>query len=365
MTRVVSLFLPTWPTDRARRKSGNAAPPRDVPLVLAGDNGRRREILAADAAAQAAGLRVSMPATKAQALVPGLVMLEADPAADLEALGRLAVWALRRYAPVVSVDPPDGLVIDTTGADHLHGGEEAMLNDMVVRLAASGIEARAAVADTWGAAHAFARHLARPAFVSPRGTSASLFAPLPVAALRVARDTVAGLHALGLDTIGDLLAQPRAPLVLRFGPQLGRRLDQALGHIGEPIETIRPPETVEVRRAFAEPISAAETISRYLGKMVPELCAILETKGLGARCLDLLCHRVDSRAQAVRVGMGQPVRDAVRLTRLLREKIGTIEPGFGIEMMSLAATIAEPLRERQAVWPEHWRGCIRRERGRW
>ena len=114
--------------------------------------------MALDAAARRAGLRVGMPAAKAQALVPGLIMRDADPAADAKALDRLALWALQRYAPVVAADPPDGLVIDVTGAAHLHGGEDAMLTGMVARLAASGITARAAIADSWGAAHAFARY---------------------------------------------------------------------------------------------------------------------------------------------------------------------------------------------------------------
>ena len=120
-------------------------------------------MLAADAAAVAAGLRVGMPATKAQALVPGSSSMDADPEADAEALERLALWALRRYAPIVAADPPDGLVIDTTGADHLHGGEEAMLADMVAAAwQRPAIAARAAIADSWGAAHALARYAARP-----------------------------------------------------------------------------------------------------------------------------------------------------------------------------------------------------------
>jgi protein ImuB len=138
-----------WPTDRFRRKSGDAAPRPETPLVLIGRDGRRRVVLAADAAAQTAGLRIGMPASKAQALVPGLIVHDAEPDADEIALERLALWVLRRYAPIVSADPPDGLVIDTTGADHLHGGEAAMLTEMVDRLAASGFAARAAVADTW------------------------------------------------------------------------------------------------------------------------------------------------------------------------------------------------------------------------
>jgi protein ImuB len=63
MARVVSVFLPTLPTDRIRRKLGADAPPAEAPLVLIGRVGRRRVVLAADAAAQAAGLHVGMPVT--------------------------------------------------------------------------------------------------------------------------------------------------------------------------------------------------------------------------------------------------------------------------------------------------------------
>ena len=104
MRRVVSLFLPTWSTDRVRRKLGSAAPPAETPLVLIGLDGRRRVVLAADAAAQRAGLRVGMPAAKAQVLVPGLIVRDAEPEADNEALERLALWILQRYAPIVAAD---------------------------------------------------------------------------------------------------------------------------------------------------------------------------------------------------------------------------------------------------------------------
>jgi len=306
-------------------------------------------VLAADAAAQAVGLRVGMPATKAQVLVPGLIIQDADPAADAEALDRLALWMLQRFAPIVAPDAPDGIVIDTTGADHLHGGEAAMLATLIDKLAGVGIRARGAIADTWGAAHALARFAARPAFVSAPGAALTDVAALPIAALRLTPDLVDGLRVLGFERISDLLAQPRAPLTLRFGPELGRRLDQASGRLAEPIEPIRPEELIEVRRVFAEPIGAAETIARYIGKLSVQLCEALEQKGLGARRLDLICHRVDSRAQAVRVGTALPLRDAKRMTRLLSDKIETIEPGFGIEIMTLAATVAEPLTLKQAV----------------
>ena len=349
MRRVVSLYLPTWSTDRLRRTLGDAAPPADAPLVLVGRDGRRRLVLAADMAARRAGLREGTPATRAQALVPGLIVRDAEPAADAAALERLALWALQRYSPVVAADPPDGIVIDATGAAHLHGGEDSMLAGIVARLTASGIAARSAIADSWGAAHAFARYGERPVDIILPGQSATAILDLPIAALRLPAGMVEELRVLGFERIGELAAKPRAPLALRFGPELGRRLDQALGSLAEPIDPIRPPELVEVRRAFAEPIGAAETIARYTGKLVVELCAALEARSLGARRLDLLFHRVDDRIEAIRVATALPGRDVKRLTRLLCDKIETIDPGFGIEIMSLTATLAEPQAPKQTI----------------
>jgi protein ImuB len=107
------------------RAMGAAASDGKKPLVLVGQHGRQRVVTAVNAMSVGLGLRVGMPAIKAQALVPELVVQPADPDADAQALDRLAVWALR-YSPVVATDPPAGVVVDTTGADHLHGGETAM-----------------------------------------------------------------------------------------------------------------------------------------------------------------------------------------------------------------------------------------------
>ena len=229
MARVISVFLPMWPIDRLRRQAGGAASASRAPLVLAGRTGNRRLITAADAAAQRLGLRPGMPVSKAQAMVPELQVLPADPAADAESLERLALWVLERFSPIVAVDPPDGIVIDSTGADHLHGGEAAMLEALVGRLAMSGLAARAAVAGSWGAAHALARHRADPVSLAQPGTEKALLAPLPLSALRLSPATLGGLYALGFACVGDLLRQPRAPLTRRFGPEPCRRLDQALG----------------------------------------------------------------------------------------------------------------------------------------
>lgn len=50
-----------------------------------------------------------MAVTTAQALVPGLVIADSDPAAAIEGLNKLALWALQRISTVVMTDPPDGI----------------------------------------------------------------------------------------------------------------------------------------------------------------------------------------------------------------------------------------------------------------
>lgn len=303
---------------------------------------------AANRIAAALGVRVGLAATQAQALIPHLDVRDADAEGDAAALERLAVWALKRYAPVCQADAPDGLAIDATGAAHLKGGETALLADMVERLEQAGIEAEAAIAPTYGAAHAVARFRRDQRIVDAAGVDAAI-GPLPLEALRLPGELVANLRRMGFERIGDVAHRPRAPLALRFGPDLGRRLDQAYGRAGEPLIPVEAPEAPRVVKVFAEPIGAPETLARYAGALAQDLCRQLEAAGLGARRLDWLSQRVDNRLEAVRVGLARPNRDPVRLTRLLTDKIETIDPGFGIDRMTLVAVDPEPLDWRPAA----------------
>lgn len=272
--------------------------------------------------------------------MPDLTVADADPDADAEGLHRLALWALR-YSPMVSVDPPDSLWIDVTGASHLLGGERPLLDDLIRRLAAMGVAARAAVAGTPAAANAIARFGHRPVCVVD--DTLEVVSALPVAALRLPSEMTMELRRLGFETIGDLEATPRAPLAHRFGTLPGRRLDQVFGRVADPIVPVVPVETVQARRNLVEPISTAEALKAVIGTLVQDLCGQLEQHGLGARTLDLLWHRVDGTMQAIRVGTAKPVRAAPHLARLLVERIDSVDPGFGIEIAILTAKLAEPL----------------------
>lgn len=290
-----------------------------------------------------------MPAAKAQALFRGLTLVDADPAADARRLDMIALWALEHYSPIVAVDGIDGLVLDTEGADHLQGGELPMVTKIFNSFHAKKLTARVAIADTWGAAHACARAIRRETVIIPSGETFRAVEKLPISLLRLPEKTVADLRVLGFQTIGELSNTPRAPLALRFGPEVGRRLDQIRGLIAEPIDPIRTAETVQVSRNFQEPIGAAETINKYVGRLVVQLVAELEKRGLGVRRADLFVEKVDNTRQVIRAGTAKPVRDVAWLTKLFRDRTEKIEPGFGIERLVLVAAAAEPLMDEQRI----------------
>ncbi|MFT4077491.1 MAG: DNA polymerase Y family protein [Asticcacaulis sp.] len=306
-------------------------------------------VTAADDLALQMGVHVGMPVAKVEALFSGLVIQDAEPDADAIALEKLAVWALRLYSPIVAADPPDGLVLDIQGAAHLFGGEAGLIEDARRRLSDLGIASVAALADTWGAAHALARFGRQPVQIIEPTKTGDALRGLPIEALRLPPDKVPDLHLLGLGTIGELAAKPRPALTRSFGTGLFRRIDQALGRVAEPIEPVAAPELIRIERVFAEPISAPETIEKYTRRLTDRMCLRMEEAGLGARRLDLHFTRNDNRVETICVAMAKPVRDARRLSRLLVDKIETVDPGFGIDKMTIVAGLAEPLAMKQTL----------------
>jgi protein ImuB len=305
-------------------------------------DGRRRVIAALDPMAAALGLKDGMAVTQALTVVPGLQVIEADPDADAAALLRLAHWC-HRITPLASVDSPDGVWLDITGCAHLWGGEAALLQMLLGRLDRDGLHARAAAADTPGAAYALARYGDQRSSVIPPGQHGTAITSLPVAALRLAPELAGTLRRLGFEQIGHLSRIPRALLARRFGLMPGLRLDQAHGCVQETLKPLRAEHILQRRTAFIEPLLTADALATATSHLVNPFCEEMEQMGLGARQLDLLFERVDGHAIGIRIGTARPSRDAGHLTRLLNERLETVDPGLGIEAMLLMAPMVERL----------------------
>ena len=380
--RAMFVWLPNFAMRLARLKRPRLARPHE-PLALLEKHGNIHRIAALDEPAIRAGLYLHQPLADALAVCPKLVSADAEPEAVQEALTALAAWA-QRYSPATAPAPPCGLWLDITGCAHLWDGEDGLAEDLIARLEARGIKARAAIAPTFGAAYALAHHAkhyliassgdvvaerqslvrdlggnracvsaaipdgGRKARFRDDGCSLSaLLAPLPVERLRIGADTAAVLRKLGLFTIGQVQRLPRAGLARRF-PDLLPQLDKALGRAAEPIEFLCPPSPWIEWLRFAEPISAPEDLERITLKLLNMLCARLQAGRQGGQRFEISFFRCDGSAQMQTVSTALPVRDPSRVFRLFREKLGLIDPGFGIDVAALAATHVEPLEAQQA-----------------
>ncbi|MBT3556536.1 MAG: DNA polymerase Y family protein [Rhodospirillales bacterium] len=361
MRRIVSLWLPDFPVDRARlKKRAQLQPPSDAALnapfaTTIQDRGTVR-IAAACPSARAQGVAAGLPLADARARLPNLIAQDADPDGDAVALQQLARWCAR-YTPWTSLEDGTtpfstpfstgaGLWLDITGCAHLLGGEEDLLHDLLGRLSGAGYTARAAVANTPGAAWALARHAAN---------NQNTCDGLPVAGLRLPSAMLDDLHRLGLRTIDDVVAVPRVSLATRFGTTLTRRLDQLSGVMGEPLSPLTPAPPRRARLAFAEPIGTRDDMDAGLAHLLDELCPIMEKASEGARRLGLLFCRMDGTTAEASIGTSTASRDPVHLARLFVEKLDAIDPGFGIEVMILNVLEASTLRAQQmeTITPEH------------
>lgn len=329
------MWLPRPATDRACRTRPEW---RDAPLAAV-EAGPARRLAEVNRAAEAQGLGPGMPLTSALARLPGLRTVPHDPEGDRRMILALAERCLA-FTPLCSVDGTSGLWLDVAGCDHLFGGETKLLTQLSDRLRRLGFTARAALASTPGAAWAWARFGDRR---RPILDDAGELAPLPLAALRLDAASVAGLSALGVRRIGDLMELPRAQLTLRFGAEPARRLDQALGREPEPLSPLRPVVPHRVHAAFAEPIARAEDIALALERLLLALCRRLEAEGLGARHLDFTLLRVDGTTAHAEIGTHAPSRDPAHLARLFRDRLAEIAPGFGIDAARLEAPRVQPL----------------------
>lgn len=283
-----------------------------------------------------------MTLAEARARAPHLVVKPDDPAAEHALLIRFARWA-GRYTPLVAT-VPEGLMLDLTGASHLVGGEAALINDIVARLAAFGFAARAGLADTPRAAMALARAGAGP--IAAPGATRTALAPLPVASLMLPAELRARLDRLGLRRIGDLLGLARGDQV-RLDAGLARLLDETLGTVAAPISPLRPAPTAHVAMTLAEPISDTAMLAAVLDRLLGELMRRLEAIGHGALGLDLLVFRVDGGTHETGIGLARPGRDARTCARLFAEELARIDAGLGIESVRLDAAQTAPFTAEQ------------------
>jgi len=92
-----------------------------------------------------------------------------------------------------------------------------------------------------------------------------------------------------------------------------------------------------------EPLRHRSLLDQVLSDLAADMARVLEGRGEGARRLELGLWRVDGEVIVRRLELAAATRDPAHITRLFDNKLEGIDAGFGIEIVRLRASWAEPL----------------------
>ncbi len=332
-----------------------------------------RHVLDCNAAAFAQGVRPRMARAAAAALVHGLRFRERDASEEHATLEGVAAWA-GRYTPnvalVAGAAGPCGLALEVSGSLKLFGGIAPIAAGLAQGAADMGFSAAVACAPTAHGAWLLARG-GSPSSCTTPGDLVRRLQPLPVESLECDARTLATLEAMGVRTLGEVLALPRAGLARRFGQELIDALDRALGTRPDPRAFFSPPERFHAGLELPSEVGEAGALVFAVRRLIVQLAGFLAARDGGVQRFRIgLLHKGNERTD-VEVGLVRPGRDAGHLALLAREKLSALAltaPVRGIALAAdeILAVVHEnlDLLDDTLKRPGDWHGLIERLRAR-
>lgn len=281
-----------------------------------------QRIVAVGAAARERGVVSGMAYTAALALEPLLVAEARDAGREAQLLERLAARCMR-FTPRVSVEAPDGLLLDVRGSLGLFGGAEALCADIERELRAGGAQPQLAMAPTPLGALCGAR-ADRRFIVEDRAAFVSAIAPLPLAVLRFPAETVQRLASAGVRSIGQVLRLPRAGFARRFGKRALEALDRLVGRAPEMRRAFHARERF---RSRIEPSCELTCLDSVLAFLAPELASLeefLRSRQAGITSLACRLRHRERETSVYRLGFARPAFEAEAIAALLAERLANL-----------------------------------------
>jgi protein ImuB len=280
------------------------------------------------------------PGTAAVELWGGVHLPAAAPA---DALQRLAVRA-QRYTPRVSLEPPDGLLLEVKGSLQLFAGVAGLRLAVTDECRRLGMPSVLAFAPTPRAALALAR-AGKPHAVLDMSALVGQLARLPLATLRWPEKILGRLARSGVRTIGAALRLPRGGFARRFGVAQLAALDALTGRTPDLRHAHQARLRFRRRRELTCELENHQAILLALTPLFAELGTFLTARQCGVAELEcLLAHRHSPPTRCL-MRLAAPAADARRLAELLGERLGALtlpEPVRSCELRTAALVPHRP-----------------------
>lgn len=323
---------------------------RSAPIVVT-TGGNQPRIISCDTAARAHGIAPGMTVSAAVALASDLIECPRDLACEQRALAGVAAWA-SQFSSMISLAPPDALLLELQGSLRLLGGLRAALLRLDNGVHELGYSAAIATAPTPTAARLLAR-AGMSTTVTKLDALPQALGPLPIALLDQPAETVHMLELMGVRTVGEVLQLPRDGLARRFGQALLDELDRALGRLPDPRLPWVAPSKYRAQLDLPAPVYSTEPLLFAANRLIQELAGFLCMKQSGVTRLKLTLRHEERKPTVAMLGFSVPTRDPQRIVRLLRERLATLTLPERVEAIVIESAEARALESRNlSLFPE-------------
>ena len=321
-----------------------------APLIIT-SGGNRPRVVSCNSRARSHGIAPGMTVSAAVALASDLIECPRDLAREQRALEGTAAWGCQ-FTSMISLAPPDALLLEIAGSQRLFGGLRATLLHLSRDVNELGYSATIATAPTPTAARLLARAGLNSTVVDKQALPEAL-APLALALLDQPAETVHMLDLMGVRTIGDCLQLPRDGLARRFGQALLDEIDRALGKLPDPRVPWIAPSKYRSQLDLPAPVYSTEPLLFAANRLIQELAGFLSMKQAGITRLKLTLRHEERKPSVVMLGFSVPTRDPPRILRLLRERLSTLTLPDRVEAIAIESAEARPLDSRNlSLFPE-------------
>lgn len=315
----LSVYLPALPLDALQpRKPGARKPEPGAACAVFDEQQGMRRIVLANRIARREGVIPGLSVNAALALLPKLCLLSRNPASEERALLSLAAWA-ERFTSVVSLEPPDVLLLEIAGSVSLFGGRDSLRQTIEAGLREQAFTVSTALAPVPLAAIWLARSGSGICVTDTERLNGAL-SPLRLDCLQWPASVCESLQGMGIHCIGDCLRLPREGFARRFGAARLLQLDRALGRLPDPRVSYRSAERFCRDYELPEEQGDRELLLQASRLLLQELEQFLLTRQTAVQQLRFSFFHLKGAATHLTLGCLHPQRAAGHWFELLEMK---------------------------------------------
>jgi len=334
---------------------------RGKPFAVGGRPEGRGVVASCSYPARALGVHSAMPMAQALRLCPELLVVSHGHGGYSQA-SREVMARVRALTPLVQQISIDEAFLDVSdlpdAPEALARALQARISDelgLPCSLGGATNKLVAKIANTVGKSRAGKRDYPRAVTIVPPGQEAAFLAPLPVRELwGVGVKTEEKLRALGLQTIGDIVAYPEKELVRRFGQHGYDLARRARGVDHRPVEPSRgPAKSISKETTFARDVTDARALHATLRRLAEGVARSMRRKGYTGRTVKLKLRLSDFTTLTRQMTLTRPTDDERHIAQAaltLFERLW--QPGQSVRLLGVGVTNLQKGLVQLGLWEE-------------